>query len=542
MLKFSAVGTTLAATPPVLKRVRIKKVRDQVHIIEEAATWTHFDDNTTGGDATWFSSIPEQYQWILQKHQCPDSFHHIIQGITACTAKAVCDGSVKNGRGSAAAIITDTFGTGDLQLQFSLPYSDEPCSSFKAELYGIYATVLCVDALTKAYNVTHGRITIGCDNTGAAAESDWTGPISADQPEFNIIQAIRSIQRTSPIRYKFIHVKGHQDDHPGAILDDWAAMNVLMDTKAKEQWNHQPGSATDIVGAPWQIKVNGQQITNKLTPTLRESCNSVDAQAYWRRKNESQFKYTDLNINKATMLALPSHRRRWLTKHVAGICGVKTCLLRWRQSEDDTCPRCNTPETTKHVWSCQGKNSNEIWDKALFQLRTDLQEIQTNPVLLNTIIQHLNGWRYNFIPSSTNNDAINTATLHQQDLGWEALLEGRVAFSWSLEQQNYLQALGSRRSARRWLIALATKATNVAWDLWDHRNSIEHDTKKTETKQHIYHEVQRLLQLDWSCNKRAARMAKSLDTLTKVELKQRPHDYLLRWTQRMYIFEAEQKK
>jgi hypothetical protein len=44
-------------------------------------------------------------------------------------------------------------------------------------------------------------------------------------------------------------------------------------------------------------------------------------------------------------------------------------------------------------------------------------------------------------------------------------------------QHRYLQWIGSRRSGLRWLTALIQKLWDIAWDTWDHRNRVLHDTE-----------------------------------------------------------------
>jgi hypothetical protein len=60
-------------------------------------------------------------------------------------------------------------------------------------------------------------------------------------------------------------------------------------------------------------------------------------------------------------------------------------------------------------------------------------------------------------------------------IGWQALLEGCPALGWEEIQQGYLEWMGSRRTGRRWLVALITKLWEVAWTMWDHRNIVIHD-------------------------------------------------------------------
>jgi len=95
----------------------------------------------------------------------------------------------------------------------------------------------------------------------------------------------------------------------------------------------------------------------------------------------------------------------------------------------------------------------------------DLLGVQTEPHLAKTIVQQLNIWLYNLPHPPISPEPLNTAIDHQTIVGWDALLEGCVASTWSLVQMPYLQSLGSHQSLHRWLTALAIKAIKVAWGL-----------------------------------------------------------------------------
>jgi hypothetical protein len=61
-------------------------------------------------------------------------------------------------------------------------------------------------------------------------------------------------------------------------------------------------------------------------------------------------------------------------------------------------------------------------------------------------------------------------------------LEGGLAFDWQFAQQRYFKSLRSKKSKRRWVLALIRKLWTVAWDQWEHRNSFLHE--RNSTKQH----------------------------------------------------------
>ena len=59
-------------------------------------------------------------------------------------------------------------------------------------------------------------------------------------------------------------------------------------------------------------------------------------------------------------------------------------------------------------------------------------------------------------------------------MGWQAFLEGTPVKQWAEVQQCYYDWIKSKKSGERWLTAIIQKVWDVAWDLWEHRNSIMH--------------------------------------------------------------------
>ena len=43
-------------------------------------------------------------------------------------------------------------------------------------------------------------------------------------------------------------------------------------------------------------------------------------------------------------------------------------------------------------------------------------------------------------------------------------------------QQKYLESIGKRTTCKRWTIAIISKLWDIAWDMWQHRNHVTHNT------------------------------------------------------------------
>ena len=100
---------------------------------------------------------------------------------------------------------------------------------------------------------------------------------------------------------------------------------------------------------------------------------------------------------------------------------------------------------------------------------------KTCPAIMKAIRSRLRTWRNN-----TKQDNLRQFQFHwlkqvirnQDRIGWEAAFEGMWHVGWAEVQDTYFRFIGSRRSGKRWLIALISKVWLTAWDLWEDRNGV----------------------------------------------------------------------
>jgi hypothetical protein len=48
--------------------------------------------------------------------------------------------------------------------------------------------------------------------------------------------------------------------------------------------------------------------------------------------------------------------------------------------------------------------------------------------------------------------------------------------SWTDAQQKYLESIGKQNTVKRWTITIISKLWDIAWDMWEPRNHITHNT------------------------------------------------------------------
>jgi hypothetical protein len=144
----------------------------------------------------------------------------------------------------------------------------------------------------------------------------------------------------------------------------------------------------------------------------------------------------------------------------------------------DKCPRCQEQETAEHVWRCQHSGANTLWADSMQQLQQVLGRFHTPQSTINAIIEGLDGWRVGRDTVFNSRTTAGKAGAAQSEAGWRHMFEGRPHKIWKEIQTTHYVNAGIRQSSRRWVTALITKMLEIAWDLWEHRNSILHDKEE----------------------------------------------------------------
>jgi hypothetical protein len=140
-------------------------------------------------------------------------------------------------------------------------------------------------------------------------------------------------------------------------------------------------------------------------------------------------------------------------------------------------------EDAAHVWQCQGEGVSDVWDKSLVDLETWFAKMNTDPDIKYALLSHLKSWRDAQPQSASNPFLLEDILTCQSRIGWRRFFEGWIVKDWTDAQQAYYKISKSLRSGRRWTIELIKKLWDVAWDLWEHRNSILHKEQNVVTTQ-----------------------------------------------------------
>jgi hypothetical protein len=442
---------------------------------------------------------PTLDQWAIQEITVTDNGLAMANAIKNGTAIAVSDGSYKNGRGTAAFIleISEFDKTGRIVGVNSIPGEKEDQTSYRSEIGGVSGVVETVGIVCELHGITSGAVQVGLDGDQAMKEIFGTWPLHPSQADYDLLKDLRAKIKKSPLDWSGIWIEGHQDDHRQfEDLDRRSQLNVECDGLAKVYWNACTTSETwspnrGFADEGWSVWIEGKKLTKVDKHALYEYVFSNKTKAYWSRKHHITAEMiTKINWDacQKSLNKLPFGKRRWLLKHATGFCGVgKMEKIRGNQDHDE-CPRCGQFEDTPHVVRCKGPGADVIFELSVQKLEIVMGDKFTAPEITAAIGKRIRQWRKHStgqiidqatpLPRYYRNDEFGTkAALDEQDkIGWYNFLLGRLSTKWMDAQQKYLESLGKRTTGRRWTIAIISKLWDIAWDMWQHRNHIKHNT------------------------------------------------------------------
>lgn len=490
-------------------------------------TYDNFED--------YLQSLPEDSRWAIAQLGFDGEFLVLINSLIAGTLIAVSDGSFKDSFGTAAFTLV---ATGASCVAVNVVPGPPPVQcAYRSELSGLYGIVLLVNALcTWATLQDPCSITIGCDGESALLSACGTDLLDPTSPHYDFVKAIRFHMAAGPVTWIPRHIEGHQDDK-GLALDEWANLNIAMDSLAKVYWTDQVQRADiqhHISGEGWRLGLPSGKLSSFPTDALYDLLMEDASLDWWLYKNRfpaDAIRSINWDACKKALLLLPLHRRRWISKHVAGICGVGKMMKIWGYQDNDHCPRCSARETAQHVWVCPQDDATILWDQSLLDLKDWFVAQHTSPEVASVILSRLRAWRTGeaLLPIVTRFPGLQAALQAQDQIGWLPFFEGCLAHQWTSVQQHYLNYLGRRTTGLSWTSALIRRVWMIAWELWEHRNNAQHsgDSPHQRASAKL---LKSLIQIEYRQGPRGLdRRDRSLFRLTLEQLLLKPLLYQRAW-------------
>lgn len=175
---------------------------------------------------------PADSHWATQHIMTTDNAYIIAAAIATHQAVAVSDGSLKNQLGTPAFVIEADDATDRIHGVNRVPDPKKDGDSYRCEMAGLYSIVFVMNCIAKYYHIPCGACTIACDNISSLKVFDPDFFPDPKGDSFDLATAGWKLLGESPLEWKAVHVRGHQDSK-GKKLTRLERLNVQMDTAAK---------------------------------------------------------------------------------------------------------------------------------------------------------------------------------------------------------------------------------------------------------------------------------------------------------------------
>jgi hypothetical protein len=185
------------------------------------------------------------------------------------------------------------------------------------------------------------------------------------------------------------------------------------------------------------------------------------------------------NVHRTLNKEVPRLFQVWACKQVMNISATNKNLC-WRHQDgcSDKCPCCTIHvETAEHVILCPEVGRAEAFMQSSRALEQWLEEANTDPDLINCIVDYLQGQGTITMALAVQNaPPLFQALGHLQDIiGWRRFLEGMISKEIVDLQQQFYAVKGSQMSLDKWSTGLITRLLEITHGQWLYQNFMEHN-------------------------------------------------------------------
>ena len=383
---------------------------------------------------------------------------------------------------------------------FRCPGPSYAQDSYRNELAGLLALLSIVRAAFRWFHVQRGFLHLACDGKGALSRLfQQNRPASMTDSQWDMVQAAKELLEEMPgLELTWHHVKGHQDTSKDVNeLNIWARWNILCDARAKYV-RRNIAAIPNIPRLTTRVRIRMDRIetVTNTVHMLREHCLNPAALEYWQKTGAlgtAEPEDVDWECLGRALKEMDPYRRRFVSKHSTGWCGVGVNLQRWQNDPDDKCPCCGQPaEDAEHVWRCSAGPVLEKWDELMVDLQQWFIDRDTEPELAQVLLNKLCSWKggRRFASGPIRSRRIHQAVIKQDTIGWRAAFEGRWTVHIAQVQQRHYHNKRSSRTGKRWLTELIKKQWSIAWDLWEFRNGVKEGVRDAADRQRLARRVE----------------------------------------------------
>ena len=149
-------------------------------------------------------------------------------------------------------------------------------------------------------------------------------------------------------------------------------------------------------------------------------------------------------------------------------------MKRWEFWTTDKCPCCLTisEKDTTHMFKCKNQDMKDFRDRVYTELYNKLSELDTSPHILEILKFSLQG---NLSVMKTGCKEIDKVCENFRLIGQFNILNGLIPVGLCEIQHRYYTDQGSRKQGQSWGIKLVGYLMEIAFNVWNKRNSMEHN-------------------------------------------------------------------
>ena len=139
------------------------------------------------------------------------------------------------------------------------------------------------------------------------------------------------------------------------------------------------------------------------------------------------FDLVDWDAIKDAQTCYPNDFSLWISKHVAGFCGVGKMMFRWDMWDNNRCPSCDMEkETAQHMLVCNNVDMQTEFSEAMEVLEKWIFDKKTCPDIADCIVSTLAQHTPTAFKLAAEQTVVDAAR-EQDCIGWTNLFEGKIS-------------------------------------------------------------------------------------------------------------------
>jgi hypothetical protein len=438
-----------------------------------------------------FGILPE-WQADLLRHTTIYSEH--LHLLASSSAIIVSDGGVEGGKGYFGVCLA--IGTTVLARVRGVARGDpRTMASFRAEAYGFLAGICLLVRLTLLVTITdefEAKPKIYTDSASLLSRLlRAMGPHVPvgfwQKTDSDVVMQIVEVAKTVPLLTRH-YVKGHQDaEKKKKDLTLPEIYNIDADNSATQMRHEMNEPASQVIlfpASPVSVYIQYQLISSSLDTRLHEMFTIDDYWVYLQDKyhwTEPTRKLIAWELFHKMLKKQPALQHKQLMKYVNSWLPTGHYNHRHDKLEDHRCPHCYTVhEKDQHLLRCPHPSREAKRQHFLtVSLNNFFHTSNTAQPLRSLISQNIIQWlRHPNRPlPNPRNNPLHREAKHQQAIGWQHFLQGRIAQSILDYQEKYYRdrERDETDTGESWAKRLISKLWAHFFEVWKIRCDKRHE-------------------------------------------------------------------